>query len=205
MPIVQINQSTLKKSLMKSYTKILSLACLFFTLTAAHCKKDKDPLSQLPAETQEGNNTLGCLLNGQAYLPKGNGGLNAILTSYYQYKYPGINGYVFQVKGVRDKGNCEFESIFINGDSIRLEQGKTYSLSNCSKGNVCGNYSYAPPNCASGIKRYTTSNIYKGELVIKKFDVSRQIVSGTFWYDLIDSAGNAIQIREGRFDMKYTR
>ena len=30
------------------------------------------------------------------------------------------------------------------------------------------------------------------------------IVSGTFWFDVIDFQGNLHQIREGRFDMQYT-
>lgn len=41
-----------------------------------------------------------------------------------------------------------------------------------------------------------------GELKISK--LTSTIVSGTFWYDIIDYQGNLHQIREGRFDMQYT-
>ena len=29
------------------------------------------------------------------------------------------------------------------------------------------------------------------------------IVSGTFWFDAVNTAGETIQIRSGRFDMNY--
>ena len=62
-------------------------------------------------------------------------------------------------------------------------------------GNAYGKYSYAA--------NFTyTSQIQTGELKITK--LTSNIVSGTFWYDVIDYQGNLHQIREGRFDMLYT-
>ncbi len=53
-------------------TKLLTL--LLITALFA-CKKDDDdqtPIEQLPPATQVGANTAGCLVNGVAFLPKGN-------------------------------------------------------------------------------------------------------------------------------------
>lgn len=44
-----------------------------------------------------------------------------------------------------------------------------------------------------------------GELTITHLDEERQIVSGTFWFDAVNKQGEKVQVREGRFDMRYTR
>ncbi len=41
-----------------------------------------------------------------------------------------------------------------------------------------------------------------GELKITKLNTQQRIISGTFWFDAILS-GEKIEIREGRFDMRY--
>jgi len=42
-----------------------------------------------------------------------------------------------------------------------------------------------------------------GELHIARFDRILGIVSGTFWFDAVNMEGEKVEIREGRFDMKY--
>jgi len=44
-----------------------------------------------------------------------------------------------------------------------------------------------------------------GELKIEKLDIKNNIVAGTFWYDIKDNKGVIHQIREGRFDMQFTK
>ncbi len=51
---------------------------------------------------------------------------------------------------------------------------------------------------------YYTDLMSSGELKINFLDSINRIVSGTFWFDAKNSNGEIIQIREGRFDMKYT-
>lgn len=48
-----------------------------------------------------------------------------------------------------------------------------------------------------------TNTIKKGELKITRLDLSNSIISGTFWFDAINSNGEIVKIREGRFDMHY--
>lgn len=53
-----------------------NLLLLFAVLLLLNsCDKEdnsKTPLEQLPAQTTKGANTAGCLVNGEAFLPKGN-------------------------------------------------------------------------------------------------------------------------------------
>ena len=38
---------------------------------------------------------------------------------------------------------------------------------------------------------------------ITKLNIQQRIVSGTFWYDAINSDGEKVEVRDGRFDMRY--
>lgn len=93
---------------MKNLTYLTCL--LLFPLLLTQCrwlKNDPEPLDQLPAITQEGKNIFGCLLNGQAWTPKGNAGYSNY-TVYYDpeyakgtlnistYRYPSENSNNFQ-------------------------------------------------------------------------------------------------------------
>ena len=60
---------------------------LITTFTLSCCNKDDNPFSgkeQLPAETQTGANTVGCLVNGQVYLPS-QSGINSPINCKYEY------------------------------------------------------------------------------------------------------------------------
>jgi hypothetical protein len=48
---------------------------------------------------------------------------------------------------------------------------------------------------------YSTNNKYSGEVEFTKYE--NGIVSGTFWFDAVNDTGEVVEIREGRFDMKY--
>jgi len=50
---------------------------------------------------------------------------------------------------------------------------------------------------------YVTKDNFKGELVITFFDSEKNIISGTFWFDAVNSEGEVIEVRDGRFDMKH--
>ena len=50
-----------------------------------------------------------------------------------------------------------------------------------------------------------TNNLNTGELKITKLDFTNNIVSGTFWFDVKDNQNVVHQIRDGRFDMKFTQ
>ncbi|MFP9098782.1 hypothetical protein ACLI09_07000 [Flavobacterium sp. RHBU_24] len=168
------------------------LLTLFFALAGCNNDDDNkpaDPVSQLPPATQTGENTFGCLLDGKAFLP--GPGANP-LDCVYQYV---DGGYYFALQGSKNLQN--FIAIGINTNNLELIEGNNYNLTDNEVGNAYGlryfNY----------IFNYTTT-IHSGQLSITKLDYTNHIVSGTFWFDVMDENGVVHQIREGRFDMHFT-
>jgi hypothetical protein len=74
----------------------------------------------------------------------------------------------------------------------------TYILLENEFGNTVGRYSYAT-------QATFTDSQNSGTLIITRLDLNLQIVSGTFSFDILDFAGNLREIREGRFDMRFTQ
>jgi hypothetical protein len=169
---------------------------LLTAITLIGCSKDdkqsQDPLSQLPPATQIGANTFGCLLDGEAFIPRG--GQNPL-----DCQYQLINGErYFQLQGRNRNENFNLISIAISTKAKAIEQGETYQLIEEAEGNVNGRYGF------SGTFSFTNS-IQTGQMTITYLDMDNQIVSGTFWFDVIDQNGDLRQIREGRFDMQFTQ
>lgn len=114
-------------------------------LSSASCKKDKASEDQLPAATQIGANTLGCLVNGKVFVPKGYGSTGRP-NPYVQYDY-GLNGQPYLII----EGQ-QYTSNQINGN-IRIGFGNLNALGyypisnsfNCSVG-----WSKVIPNCGMG-------------------------------------------------------
>ena len=50
---------------------------------------------------------------------------------------------------------------------------------------------------------YSTTSAITGELKITYHNYNQAILSGTFWFDAINSNGEIVHVREGRFDMHY--
>jgi len=99
----------------------------------------------------------------------------------------------------------------LNGDSknkivfnityLALEE-KVYQLGNFYSDTISGRYVEYPPINDFVIR----GPLQKGELHIRHFDLEHQIVSGTFWFDAVDTlTGKVVQVREGRFDMVFIR
>ncbi|WP_462267172.1 hypothetical protein [Mucilaginibacter sp.] len=47
--------------------------------------------------------------------------------------------------------------------------------------------------------RVANSRQRKGELTITKYDADAGALTGTFWFDAVDNAGNKYEIRDGKF------
>jgi len=64
--------------------KIILLLCILPTLIATSCDNDDDSNRNdtLPPVTQSGANTVGCLVNGQVFLPKAEGINSAVVVNY---------------------------------------------------------------------------------------------------------------------------
>lgn len=191
---------------MKHKLFFIITALLFVCLTASKCKKDKipeNPVDQLPPETQIGANTFGCLVDGKVFVPKGSPFSGPILTCYYQYiYYPSPTGYVFQVSAKDKSTSSIINAVNVGFDSTILIEGKTYVLKELYRGGAVGNYRHL---INITIDDYFTYNPSSGELTIEKFDEINQIVSGTFWFNAVNTDGDTVHITNGRFDMQFTK
>lgn len=174
----------------------LLLFLLFFSFSS--CKKEKPAIEQLPPITQTGAGTFGCLVDGKAFKPQGNPLGGPILSCAYQYI---DGGYYFQLKAFNNKSEVNY-SVGIYSDSVKIETGTSYILHNrFVKGKLYGMYS---TSSNQGFNIHTTDSSKTGELKILKLDSVNRIISGTFWFDAVDKSGKVVEIREGRFDMKFS-
>ncbi|MBD3748437.1 MAG: hypothetical protein IE931_02975 [Sphingobacteriales bacterium] len=174
----------------------------FLLFSGMQCKKDATGIDALPPATQEGKETFGCLVNGEAFTPKGSNLGGPILSSYYQYLNSSTaQGYFFNVSAIKKNGgNNGTEGLSFGTISLPIQQGKTYVLGNNIVGNATARYGITI-NINSN--DFVTTKDYIGELYISKFDEINQIVSGTFWFDAVNDKADKVEVREGRFDVHY--
>jgi hypothetical protein len=176
---------------------------LLTTFALSCCDKDDDktPIEQLPSATTTGANTAGCLVNGRVFLRKGNNQFGPTLSCFYQQDK---DGYHFGLSIV-EKSSSEVKSANISLNPNELAENSTYTLGLRTNNGTSYNSNFGEyimyNNVDSG-KEFRTSGSNTGEIKITKLDVQQRIISGTFWYKAILS-GEIIEVREGRFDMRY--
>lgn len=163
------------------------------------CNKDNIPFrgkDQLPPETQTGANTVGCLVNGEVFLPHAEG-LSPEVNCFYQF----LDGEFYFSMAFSDLRNGGSESVVIQTRRLDLKEEQTYVLNKniIDDGDFTGGGGIYTPSAG----RFYTSTIKTGELKITHLDISHSIISGTFWFDAVNSTGEVVGIREGRFDWNY--
>jgi hypothetical protein len=179
---------------MKNLFLFLTVIILF------SCSKDDSSsgeFDKLPAATQIGANTGGCLVNGIALLPRNNEDISSP-NCFYQLSE---NEYYFSIN-FPVYGNEGFKAVVIKTKKITLQAGQTYILNQNmdlvgNNVNAGGEYVLAQNN------KFYTNDLKKGELKITHLDMQNLTISGTFWFDAINFEGETIQIRNGRFDSVY--
>lgn len=171
--------------------KLIFSVFVLFTFLCAKCEDEtpKNPIDLLPPATQTGENTFGCLVDGEAFTP--DKGLNSFSGSYTFFQ----GGYDLIVGGRRTNAEGVL-GLSIGTKNLTVLSDSIYSMSSRINGSAYGTI-YRSSNIS-----YTSSE-YSGELFISKHDSINQIISGIFWYDIKDAFGDVHQIREGRFDIKY--
>jgi hypothetical protein len=170
------------------YHLLSALALLLLT----QCKKAAlDPVDQLPPATQTGANTIGCLVNGQPWVPKGYNGISNYSIVYlnsgnfdlFTYRYPDASNY--------------FQRITLNVSS------------DCK----VGSYSFRSPRRTRAVFQDTRTSCYwstndstttyrRGTLTITRLDLAAGIISGTFAFTLHKAGCDSVRITQGRFDKK---
>lgn len=179
---------------MKNLILIFAIAFLFNS-----CDKDLfQGNDQLPAATQTGARTVGCLVNGKVFLPHKEG-INSPINCFYQ---PDENGdYYFNITCADFRKSTPI-GFSVQNRKSNLVAGNTYILNKNLINN--GDFEGGGGNYDIGVdNRYFTNNLMTGELKITKVDLTKGIISGTFWFDAVNDKGEKVEIREGRFDWGF--
>ncbi len=197
------------KTIQKFRKSIHLIVLVGITLfSGMQCEKEFPPgtpeIDKLPKITQTGANKFGCLVDGKAFIPRGSVFSGPKLQCNYQNLGVGNEPEYFFVLAASDKETYpnQIPGVSITGDAIVL-QVKTFVLAqDNTKGQFAGKYSIITNNSQTD-KYYITSQISQGELTVTHFDPVNRIVSGIFWFDAINSDGIKVEVREGRFDVKF--
>lgn len=173
--------------------KIIAALLVITLFSFAKCEKNIDS-NGIPPATQEGKNTLGFLLNGQSWTPKGFNG-TANLSLYYDASFQGgvfnLSAYKIISSGVRQRIN-------IYGDSIQFAQN--ILLPNPKKIGVI--FKNDLTGCDYDVTD-TSTKITGGYFNIKKLDKTNNIFSAEFEIKFSKKDCEDVQITQGRFDMRY--
>ena len=175
---------------MAKYRIPLQILLLLF-LSGCDLFKSANKTEQLPPATQEGKNTFGCLVNGKVWLPNGNDGTSNLDLSYDPTFYFGT----FNLSAYRLE-DIVFQSITLYSDS--LKSVGIYPLVDPKRQSAF--YTDIRGNC-----EYTNDPdvTHTGIMTITRFDLSQQIIAGTFEFTVTKTNCPLIVVTEGRFDMKF--
>jgi hypothetical protein len=185
----------MKMKLKTSMRKVLVF--LSSLLILAGCKKSVDAL---PEATQAGANTFGLNLDGKFWVPQKFAGINAptldaqltgsnqndlILTAQNFASEPTEYEFKLYIKNITGPGTYQFN------------QNTDVPFNSSS-------YAYYVKRKINPLNEWITSSQYTGSVTITKWDLPNFIVSGTFEFKAgsIDSSAAAINVTDGRFDIK---
>ncbi len=179
--------------------KLIFLLCVLSLISTTSCDNDDDNNNNdtLPPATQIGANTVGCLVNGDVFLPRSEG-INPAVVVNYEF----INGEFYFSLTLNDLRGTGVKTVSVRTREIDLETGGVYIL---DKDNTIFE-SFIGGGGVYGVDAsnyFYTNSIKTGELTITRLDLSNSIISGTFWFDAINEEGEIVEIREGRFDYEY--
>lgn len=183
-------------------TTILLLLFIATTTISSSCKKHTNTFPEpdnpygLPNATQEGKNTLGFLLNGQPWTPKGQVGISANLAVSVDFGYK-QGGFVISAYKITSLEPKESFTIGVRDSLKFLQPPVSISLDRTSLYGI----TFTNNKCDYFNQQFDVQS--SGLLTITKLDKSAQILSGTFNATLLKIGCDTIKITEGRFDMKY--
>ncbi|WP_155827830.1 DUF6252 family protein [Gillisia sp. JM1] len=176
---------------MKTYIYSILLSLLMIVTSCSKEDNCDNPVDCLPPETQSGVGTFGCLVNGEIFKPGGSQFSGPTQQANYNIDLEGE--LFFSLIAINNNSN---KAIGINISGIEIIEGDAYDLRYDEQNSKLVIYD-------SGSSTYETGRDYSGEIEFTKFDDINGIISGKFWFDAINEKGEIVEIREGRFDMKY--
>ena len=188
------------------------LILLLFLISISCSKSDssaEDPLAKLPAETQVGANTFGCIINGQVFYPRD--GTSTLLNSggegFILWGAPGGTSeyHELEIRNLKDAKPAN--SMIIHLQNVGQIGAGVYmwheSNFQSSIDGLMQNYVYAKIyNPSVNGWQYYSSYENSGKITITKFN---NIVSGNFSGKLrLQNSTDEINIINGRFDINST-
>lgn len=200
---VNLSPSILPNFLLTNFMKNIFpflIACLF-AAGCSHTALDKTTECPLPDCTAAGENTLGCLVNGRAYVCRADEGLpfegrdNALRVETGPGGLPYFAVYTQDACSAQDTANrASIDLIFRL--TPKNEVAYQHARYNASPGDYL---------CAEdGAFRYHDAGSARNFIKIVFFDAEKRIVSGEFEFDLYDpDCSDTIRLRKGRFDLAF--
>ena len=156
-------------------------------------KNDPSPTEQLPAATQTGANTLGCLVNGQPWTPQGNNGSSNYSISYDPNPYGVLDLTTYRYQ---QTPTDNFQSLNLLVRELRGP--KTYDMRDLALTHV----SWYDRIIGCDMSSDGVGTYHKGTLTITKLDLQAGIISGTFEFTLAKPGCDTVRVNNGRFDKR---
>jgi hypothetical protein len=173
---------------MKKQSVFLLVSLLSFILFAAGSCEKEDEEPQLPPITQTGEDTFGCMVDGEVWMPKA--------YDLFPMKHVVLERVdderIWHIGARQGSASNFYFSIY--EDSLKV--GKI-SIP-VDESNDVGIY-HASQHFDNSSFRWNDE--LPGELIITRLDTINKIISGTFWFDLLNSGNEKVEIRDGRFDL----
>ncbi len=181
---------------------ILSLALPAILLICVTCTKPKvHYLRTVQTVTADSRELFGCRINGWPFSPLATDS-SLLGACTYRQKYEGTYGFSFELVSNRHESTCEFSSVTIVLDSIRLIPNAVYRLGTPGDKKNYASYFVASDCGLSGVRIYTADDLY-AEVVITRLDRHKQVVNGTFDFRMRDQNGDVVRISDGVFERRY--
>lgn len=174
------------------------LFVLLSGLLLAGCKKSID---SLPEASQTGANTFGLKLNGAYWVPQSFAGINTPILKA-QLTGSNVNDLMVTAQNFASEPTETQFNLYVKN----ITGPGTYLLNQTTDiyPNASGNYAYYVKRKINPINEWITTTQYTGTVTITKWDLSNNIVSGTFEFKAasIDNSTDPITVTDGRFDVK---
>ena len=176
---------------MKKTTLILLFTIPLLALKCNNDPEPNDPIDQLPPATQTGENTFGCLVDGEVWLPHGSLLKQAISVDYNKtqkqlYLSPINDGGYIKLNYCCD---LSVDTTFIVNKNDTVPDGLSVAYKRSSTNEK---FNHFPKD--------TITEIYFN---ISKLDTIERIIAGEFYFTAKSDSGNIAKITDGRFDLRY--
>ncbi|WP_266206408.1 hypothetical protein [Pontibacter kalidii] len=175
-------------------TLTLSLFILIVLISFSSCKKkDANPREELPADTMEGKNTFGAMVNGKVWLPKGR---PSTFQSNFNVIYdPAYKGGTLNIAAYRETKESPAEYDYLVIAMAQVDKAGVYTFDNAEISGVSFYNEYCDYDKSPEVSR-------SGTLEVTKLDLENGIIAGKFSFTLSKTGCEVIKVTEGRFDGK---